>query len=97
MIVSDSTETRMSDTDNELMRVRREKLENLRAEGIDPYPNSYHRTHNSDDAIQLLKQTEENNQSEDHAKTSQFGCNRCGNSGNTRDTLCDEAACGRVF
>ena len=59
----------MPETDNELMRVRREKLEKLRAEGIDPYPNSYHRTHNSDDAINLLKETEDNNQSEDHAKT----------------------------
>ena len=59
----------MPETDNELIRVRREKLEKLRAEGIDPYPNSYHRTHNSDDAINLLKETEDNNQSEDHAKT----------------------------
>ena len=44
----------MPETDNELIRVRREKLEKLRAEGIDPYPNSYHRTHNSAAAITLL-------------------------------------------
>jgi len=37
---------------------RREKLERLRAAGINPYPVSFHRTHTAEQAIALLKQKE---------------------------------------
>jgi lysyl-tRNA synthetase, class II len=38
---------------------RQEKLKGIRARGINPYPNTYHRTHTSKDAVDLLKQSEE--------------------------------------
>lgn len=37
---------------------RREKLNRLRARGINPYPNRYHRTHTTEQAVALLKQVE---------------------------------------
>ncbi len=38
---------------------RREKLERVRARGIDPYPHRYHRSHTTEQAVALLKQQEE--------------------------------------
>ncbi|MBI4187528.1 MAG: lysine--tRNA ligase [Chloroflexi bacterium] len=37
---------------------RREKLDRLRASGINPYPHRYHRTHTAQQAVDLLKQKE---------------------------------------
>ncbi len=37
---------------------RREKLERIRARGIDPYPHRYHRSHTTQQAVALLKQIE---------------------------------------
>ena len=37
---------------------RREKLERIRARGIDPYPHHYHRSHTTQQAVVLLKQIE---------------------------------------
>ncbi|MEE9520428.1 MAG: lysine--tRNA ligase [Dehalococcoidales bacterium] len=37
---------------------RREKLERIRARGIDPYPHHYHRSHTTQQAVALLKQIE---------------------------------------
>jgi len=37
---------------------RREKLERLRAQGIDPYPHRYQRSHSTEEAISLLEQNE---------------------------------------
>jgi lysyl-tRNA synthetase class 2 len=37
---------------------RREKLERLRAGGVEPYPRSYHRNHTAQQAIALLEQQE---------------------------------------
>lgn len=37
---------------------RRQKLERLRARGINPYPYGYHRSHTAEEAIALLKQNE---------------------------------------
>ena len=37
---------------------RMEKLERIRASGINPYPRRYHRTHTTQQAITLLKQKE---------------------------------------
>jgi len=37
---------------------RLEKLERIRARGIDPYPRSYHRSHTTQEAINLLKESE---------------------------------------
>ena len=51
----------MQDADNSLLRVRLEKLQKLRSKGIDPYPNSYARTHTSEEAISLLKSHERDN------------------------------------
>jgi lysyl-tRNA synthetase class 2 len=41
---------------------RREKLERIRARGINPYPNNYHRTHTAQEAVNALKQSEETGQ-----------------------------------
>jgi lysyl-tRNA synthetase class 2 len=41
---------------------RREKLEHIKARGINPYPNTYHRTHTSQEAVNALKQSEESGQ-----------------------------------
>jgi len=38
---------------------RREKLDRIRASGIIPYPNRYHRSHTTQQAVALLKQNEE--------------------------------------
>ena len=38
---------------------RREKLERIRARGIEPYPHHYHRSHTTQQAVALLKQQEE--------------------------------------
>jgi lysyl-tRNA synthetase, class II len=41
---------------------RREKLEKLRARGVNAYPNTFHRTHTTAEAVALLKESEEGNQ-----------------------------------
>jgi lysyl-tRNA synthetase class 2 len=41
---------------------RREKLERVRAMGINPYPNTFHRTASNREALALLKQSEESKQ-----------------------------------
>ena len=41
-----------------ITRQRLEKLEELRARGINPYPPRFHRSHTTEQAIALLKQTE---------------------------------------
>lgn len=38
---------------------RQEKLKNIRAKGINPYPNTFHRTHSTKEAVELLKQSED--------------------------------------
>ena len=38
---------------------RQQKLERLRANGIEPYPHRYHRSHTTQEAVTLLKQNEE--------------------------------------
>ncbi|MDA1228901.1 MAG: lysine--tRNA ligase [Chloroflexi bacterium] len=48
----------MTQPENELMRVRLEKLERLREKGIQPYPNSYHRSHTTQQAISLFEAAE---------------------------------------
>jgi lysyl-tRNA synthetase class 2 len=49
---------------SKLERVRLEKIETLRAEGIEPYPTRAKRTHTSQDAIQAFEQAEEAGQAE---------------------------------
>ena len=44
---------------------RRQKLERIRARGIDPYPHRYQRTHTNEEAVTLLKQNEEGSTKED--------------------------------
>src|SRR4030042_5194360 len=41
---------------------RLEKLERIRNSGINPYPNRYHRTHTTQQAIAVLKQQEDSGQ-----------------------------------
>ncbi|MBI2171907.1 MAG: lysine--tRNA ligase [Chloroflexi bacterium] len=48
----------MSDRESELLRSRREKLERLRARGVDPYPPHFHRTHTTQQALELFQQAE---------------------------------------
>ncbi len=41
-----------------ITRQRQQKLEQLRARGINPYPRSYHRSHTTQEAVALLKRNE---------------------------------------
>jgi lysyl-tRNA synthetase class 2 len=41
---------------------RLEKLERIRGQGVNPYPHSYHRSHNTQEAVALYKQTESSQQ-----------------------------------
>jgi len=45
-----------------IARQRLGKLERIRAQGINPYPHTYHRTHTAQEAIALLKQYEDSGQ-----------------------------------
>jgi lysyl-tRNA synthetase class 2 len=47
----------MANADN-LTQQRLDKLQRLRAAGINPYPNTYHRTHTCEQAVSLLKELE---------------------------------------
>ena len=55
----------MPDAENELVKVRLEKLERLRSRGIEPYPYRYDRTHTTRDAVSLF----ESQESRDEADT----------------------------
>ena len=44
---------------NRITQQRQQKLERLRALGINPYPHRYHRSHTAEEAVALLKQKEE--------------------------------------
>ncbi len=44
---------------NRITQQRLEKLERLRAQGINPYPHRYHRSHTTEQATEQLKQQEE--------------------------------------
>ncbi|MFH1015615.1 MAG: OB-fold nucleic acid binding domain-containing protein, partial [Chloroflexota bacterium] len=44
---------------------RQEKLDKLRALGVNPYPNRFHRTHTAQQAVELLKQKEEGKTQDD--------------------------------
>ena len=48
----------MSEPESDLVKGRLEKLERLRARGIDPYPHRYQRTHTTQEAIALLESVE---------------------------------------
>jgi len=47
-----------------IARKRREKLERIRARGINPYPYGYHRSHTTQQALALLKEQEESGKAE---------------------------------
>jgi lysyl-tRNA synthetase class 2 len=53
----------MASADN-LTQQRLDKLQRLRAAGINPYPSTYHRTHTCEQAVTLLKELEETGQIE---------------------------------
>ena len=59
----------MLDPENQLMQARLEKLRSLRANGIDPYPHRYDRTHTSDEALRLLLRSEAERLGEGEAQT----------------------------
>lgn len=59
----------MPDPENQLMQARLEKLRSLRANGIDPYPHRYDRTHTSDEALRLLERSEAERLGEGEAQT----------------------------
>ena len=48
----------MAQPENELFKVRREKLERLKERGVDPYPRAYARTHTSRQALALFAEAE---------------------------------------
>ena len=59
----------MPDPENQLIQVRLEKLQSLRASGIDPYPHRSDRTHTSSEAVLLLERSEGQNPHEGEART----------------------------
>ena len=59
----------MPDPENQLIQVRLEKLQSLRASGIDPYPHRADRTHTSSEAVLLLERSEGQNSHEGEART----------------------------
>ena len=59
----------MPDPENQLMQARLEKLRSLRANGIDPYPHRYDRTHTSNEALRLLERSEAERLGEGEAQT----------------------------
>ncbi len=54
----------MPETENALIQARLEKLKNIRARGVDPYPHRYARTHTSQEAAAHFE-AEESRQAED--------------------------------
>ena len=54
-IIRETMTTRL----NRITQQRQQKLERLRARGINPYPHRYHRRHTTQQAIALLKKTED--------------------------------------
>jgi lysyl-tRNA synthetase, class II len=54
----------MTSRPDRISEPRQEKLKNIRARGINPYPNTFHRTHTTTEAVELLKQAELLKQSE---------------------------------
>ena len=48
----------MPDALNDLIKARLEKLERLKARGIDPYPHRFHRSHTTQEAISLYESAE---------------------------------------
>ncbi len=48
----------MQDADSQLVRARLDKLQNLRAKGIEPYPYRFDRTHNSAQAVSYFEACE---------------------------------------
>lgn len=59
----------MTQSENELFRVRLEKLERLREKGIEPYPNNYDRTHTTEEAITYFNEQETEHGEEVHTDT----------------------------
>ncbi len=59
----------MSEPENELLRVRLEKLQRLRDAGIDPYPHRYDRSHTSSQTVDLLERAEAERGDEGDART----------------------------
>ena len=55
----------MTQPEAQLLKARRDKLERLRAAGIDPYPHSYARTHTTHEAVALFE-SEEQQHGPDH-------------------------------
>jgi len=49
----------MASRADDISHSRREKLDRIRARGIDPYPPRYHRSHTTEQAITLLEEVEE--------------------------------------
>ena len=54
----------MPDRGEELLQVRREKLERLKASGIDPYPTQFVRSHTNQEALDRFKAEKTNSESE---------------------------------
>ncbi len=48
----------MTSRSDSIAQNRREKLERIRARGIDPYPRRYHRSHTTEQAVVLLEEVE---------------------------------------
>ena len=74
---------------DELVRVRLEKIDNLRDRGIDPYPRNYNRTHTASDAIQQFESVEFSGDREFDLEQVSIGGRITGMRGMGRVTFCD--------
>jgi lysyl-tRNA synthetase class 2 len=51
----------LTDSDNEFMKIRKNKLKEIRSKGINPYPTKFNRTHTGTNAIHQFETSESNN------------------------------------
>ena len=59
----------MTNRSGDLLLSRRQKLQRLVEDGIDPFPTRYQRTHTISEAVGLIKSTESLHPDEEHLRT----------------------------
>ena len=79
----------MTTASDELVRIRLEKLERLRAKGIDPYPRTYDRTHTTREAVEHFESAEVSGEGEAEMEEVSVGGRITAMRGMGRVTFCD--------
>ena len=79
----------MPTASDELVRIRMEKLERLRAKGIDPYPRTYDRTHSTREAVEHFESAEVSGEGEAEMEEVSIGGRITAMRGMGKVTFCD--------